>query len=193
MAPARDLERDLKIAEAITTDLKDYLLSDVLYMELPRRGMFGQQYPHGSVGGLLFRLDMLQSLRDQLSADQRARLDQVREKANDLLHHWAVQVEQKAVREIGARLRAWANYLEDSDRDGRGSSGEYPVQVESRVIIEYLRNLVGSQLTDEVRNQLIAADNRLNRGSGNADFVWDVALRDAFPEDRFPWLYLQLR
>jgi hypothetical protein len=193
MAPARDLERDLKIAEAITADLKDYLLSDVLYMELPRRGMFGQQYPHGSVGGLVFRLDMLLTLRDRLSPEQQARFQTAREKANDLLHHWAVQVEQKAVREIGARLRTWANFLEDSDRDARSTNSEYAVQVESRVIIEYLRNLVGSLMTDELRDQLNAADRRLNRGSGDGDFVWDAALQDAFPEDRFPWLYLHLR
>jgi hypothetical protein len=193
MTSTRDLDRDLKIAEAITADLKDYLLSDVLYMELPRRGMFGQQYPHGSVGGLLLRLDLLNKMRGTLSSDQQTRLENVRAKADDLLRHWAVQVEQKAAREIGARLRAWANFLEDSDHESRRAGSEYAVQVENRVIIEYLRNIAAGLMTDEVRGQLQAADTRLHRGSGDGEFVWDPALSDAFPEDRFPWLYVRLR
>lgn len=190
---SRDLSRDLHIVRAITQDLKSYLLGDVLYMELGRKGVVGPQLPKGTLGGLLFRLDLLEKLSGQLDPAQWEETARLRDEAHELLRHWAVQAEQKAVREIGARLRTWNAFLEDAERDPAHHNVEYATQVENRVIIEYLLRFAGPVVPETSRDLLAAADRKLMRISGDDAFVWNPDLQSAFPEDRFPWLYVRLR
>lgn len=190
--PARDLERELQVAEAITSDLKPYLLGDVLYMELPRRGFMSQPFPKGTLGGLLFRLHLLDALRGSLSPEQWQRLERTRQQADDLLRHWGVQAEQKAIREINARLRTWENFLEDAEEDPPRHNVEFASQVENRVIIELLRGFVEQALDTTLREHIAAVDRRFDRISTDDDFVWHDDLQAAFP-DVYHWLYRKLR
>lgn len=191
--PPRDLERELQIAEAITSELKPYLLSDVLYMELPRRGFLSQPFPKGTLGGLLFRLHMLDVLAKSVSPDQWQRVAQTRESADQLLRQWAVQTEQKAVREINARLRTWENFIEEAEEDPPRHNVEYASQVENRVIIEHLRGLAEQALDSTLREHIATVDRRLDRISTSGDFVWNDDLRPAFPSEHYDWLYRKLR
>ena len=133
-----DLERELRIAEAMAGDLKDYLLSDALYWTLSDSGPKLLPFPLGTVGGMLVRLDKLAAASGTLSPDQYQRLETVRARAEDELKHWAVQAEQKEAREIKARLQTWNAFLEDAAGEPERHRAEYPTQVENRVIMEML-------------------------------------------------------
>jgi len=189
----RDLERDLRIVEAIAADLKPYLLSEALYWTLSDHGPLQNPYPTGTLGGLLFRLHLLDACRDRLGPDQWSRLGDARRAIEEHLRRWAVQAEQKAGREAAARLRAWETFLEEAAEDPSRYSPEYRTQIEGRAILDWLLAYLGPRADDRLRGALAAADRKLEDLTTEGGFVWDEALRDAFPADRFPYLYLHFR
>jgi hypothetical protein len=189
----RDLERDLRIVEAIAADLKPYLLSDALFWTLSAYGPVQNPYPKGTLGGLLFRLHLLDACRDRLSPDQWSRLADARRAAEGELRHWAVQAEQKAGREAASRLRAWETFLEEAADDPTRYSPEYHTQVEGRAILDFLIAFLGSAADGRLRGAAVAADRRLEALADEGSFTWDESIREAFPSDHFPYLYLRFR
>ncbi len=189
----RDLDRDLAIAESSTSDLKDYLLSDQVFWSLSTPGPSRQPFPKGTLGGLLFRLGMLESLPNLLTPDQWERWEAARTTSDELLRHWAVQAEDKAMREASSRTRTWKRFLDEASQDPPRFQSEYAYQVEGRVCIASLMAFAGRAIETSTRDMLTAADNRLLQISTAGDFVWDEAIQPAFPEDRYPWLYARLR
>lgn len=183
-----DLERDLRIVEAITADLKAYLLSDSLYWTLREPGSATYPMPKGTLGGLLFRLYRLEALAHLLSSEQRHRLAESAAKARQQMDTWAAQAEQKARREIGARLDAWAAYLDECAQDPDRYGPEYPIQVEGRTIVAFLMDLVDNPA---YQRRLEELDQRLAGLVEESSFVWDAAQIPAFPRSRFGWLYVR--
>jgi hypothetical protein len=165
---------------------KDNLLGEGIYWELGQRGPFQKPFPKGTLGGLLFRLYLLDALARSLTPEQTERARAVRDKARAELQHWRVQAEQKAVREIASRMRTWSGFVDEAAGDPGRHRSEYPSQVENRVILDFLLNFAGTHIDDAARSGLAVADRRLDSVTTQGDFVWDAALRDAFPAERFP-------
>lgn len=189
----RDPERDLAIAESSVTDLKEYLLSDQVFWSLSARGPARSPFPKGTLGGLLFRLGMLEALPGVLAPDQWERLEAARSTADDVLRQWGVQAEDKAMREATSRTRTWKQFLDEASMEPPRYQAEYEHQVEGRVCIASLMAFAGRAIEAMTRDMLAAADKRLLQISTDGDFVWDEAIQPAFAEDRYPWLYRRLR
>lgn len=189
----RDLERDLRITDAIASDLKAYLLSNDVYWSLSERGWKGSPFPKGTLGGLLLRLHLLDGLATHLSPEQWERFSRAQEAATEQINKWRVQAEQKAQREAAARLRTWETFVEEASDDPARHRTEYPSQVEGRVILDFLLNFAGRGLPDNLLAALATADKRLGAITSEGDFVWDDALRPLFPTEQYPWLYVQMR
>jgi hypothetical protein len=183
-----DLERDLHIVEAITADLKDYLLSDSLYWTLREPGSFAYPLPKGTLGGLLFRLHRLEALSHLLSPEQRHRVTEAAAEARQQINTWAVQAVQKARREINARLDAWAAYLNECQEDPARYGPEYPIQAEGRTILALLMGFAGEPTHQRRLDEL---DQQLAGLAENSNFVWDAAQVPAFPRSQFGWLYVR--
>ncbi len=194
MPPApRDLERDLAIAEAITAELKEYLLSDAVYWSLSAHGSLRSPFPQGTLGGLLLRLHLLDAVGGGLSPRGYERFLRMRGQAGEALRRWAVQAEHKAGREMTARLRTWRAFLEDAEGDPLRHVVEYASQAEGRTIIALLGRFAGSRAPAALRDSIAAADRDLERLTVEGPFVWHPALEPAFPPDLFGWLYRRLR
>jgi hypothetical protein len=189
----RDLERDLAIAESSVSDLKEYLLSDQVFWSLSAHGPARSPFPKGTLGGLLFRLAMLDALPGALTPDQWERLEAARHTSDELLRQWGVQAEDKAMREAANRTRTWKSFLDEASLEPPRFHAEYAHQVEGRVCIASLMAFAGRAIEGATRDLLTAADKRLLQISTDGEFVWDEAIRDAFPRDRYPWLYARLR
>jgi hypothetical protein len=189
----RDLERDLAIAESSAADLKDYLLSDQVFWSLSTRGPARNPFPKGTLGGLLFRLAMLDALPGALTPDQWERLEAARTTADGMLRQWGVQAEDKAKHEAASRTRTWKQFLDEASLEPPRFQAEYEHQVEGRVCIASLMAFAGRAIEGATRDLLTAADKRLLQISSDDAFVWDEVTQPAFPEDRYPWLYLRLR
>jgi hypothetical protein len=189
-----DLGRDLRYASIMAGDLKDYLLSDILYMQLGQGGLFSAPLPFGTLGGLMLRLRRLDLLRDRLSPEQYSQLDAAREKVNAEMDHWKVQAEQKMVREIKARFQTWSTFLDDCAGDATRYQNEYPTQVENRLIIDMLMERAGKAADgNNFRQQLEILDRQLHSFSGEGPFVWDEELSSAYPRSTHWYLWLKLK
>lgn len=189
-----DLDRDLKIAGLIAGDLKEYLLSDQLYRPLSEVGPMNNPFPLGTLGGLFLRLRRLESCQEHLSASQRQQFAAIRATVHQRLDEWSAQAEDKAVREIGARLQSWAAYLDDLADHPRRYAPEYPTQVEGRMIIGLLlRFAERAANAPQLRARLDALDQQLRELAIEGTFVWDELLTAAFPRDPFWWLYISPR
>jgi hypothetical protein len=189
-----DLDRDLRFVSIMSGDLKDYLLSDVLYWSLSDPGPSSYPYPLGTVGGLLLRLRRLDAVHDQLSPDQYARLEEATTKTHEALDAWIVQCEQKVVREIKARLQTWSAFLDDLSADAQRFHSEYATQVEGRVILSMLFPMAGTGADGQgFMARLASLDERLRMVCGPGEFVWDPIFTSAFPRGEYPWLYVQAR
>lgn len=186
-----DLDRDLKIAGLMAGDLKVHLLSDRLYWPLSEPGPVNYPFPLGTLGGLFLRLRRLEFCEKHLSANQQQQFAAIRATAHAQLDEWAVQVEGKAVREIGARLQTWAAYLEELADQPRRYAPEYPTQAEGRVIVELLLEFAGRAADSrDFRARLDALDRQLRERVIESTFVWEELLAAAFPRDPFWWLYM---
>ncbi len=189
-----DLERELRIAEAMAGDLKEYLLSDVLYWRLSDSGPKRLPFPLGTVGGMLLRLRRLGAAEGSLTPEQYERLGRARQKADGMLKQWVVQAEQKEVREVKARLQTWGAFVDDAMGDPKRHVLEYPTQVENRAIMEMLLERAGRAADGHnFRAHLDALDQRLRANTTRGDFVWDPIFASAFPAEQNWWLYVRLQ
>jgi len=187
-----NLERDLRIVEATSSQLKEYVLSDVLYWPLSGTGWRGRDVlPRGTLGGMLLRLHQLSVLKELLTPEQVNRLEAAHSDAESAMNKWAVQTEQKAVIEIRARLRSWSMYLEEFARNPIGYFDEYAMQSRGRTALMYLDEVAGKAVNGLGLVRLMGqADRRLQSLVIEGEFVWDEQLRPAYPRESYWWLYV---
>lgn len=91
-------EQDLHFLEVAIPELKDYLLSDILFWPL------GAKQPRLTIGGLLLAQRRLRA--QHLGVQFHPKIAALREK-------WHAAWERKAAKEVNARLDLWRNYLND--------------------------------------------------------------------------------
>ena len=189
-----DPTRDLVIVEAITHDLKDYLLSDTLYWSLSGGWSFRNSLPKGTLGALLMRFHRLTTLDHLLNPEQYDRLHTARETTEVTFDKWRVQVENKAVQEIKSRLRLWGTYLNECEVEARSYHSEYPTQVSNRLLLSFLYDYGGKAVSAEsLTTRLTMTDSILMRISTDSDFIWEEALEPAYPIAGYGWLYRRIR
>ncbi|MGF1506525.1 MAG: hypothetical protein GYB64_03670 [Chloroflexi bacterium] len=186
-----NLESDLQVVESMAADLKLYLLSKTLYW--PVRARIGMRRPLtlGTIGGMLLRAHQLDALRADLSGQQAARLDHAVGLAHAHLDKWVVQAEQKAVREVRARLRQWALYVDEVEDAPARYLGEYPMQARSRSTLTFARQVAAHALDgSSLITRLIVADRKMRKLVDEAPFVLDDRLEPAYPPKPYWWLYV---
>lgn len=186
-----NLEHDLLVVEATAIELKSYLLGESIYWALgkPRPGDY--YLPRGTLGGLLMRLHRLETLRDQLPGEARERLHTASATVEEELERWRVQAEEKAIREIKTRISSWQRFIEELEGNPQRYAPEYPTQVEGRTALAFLIPFAGDAADEHMARQVGAADSLLQTLPAAHTFVWDDALRPAYPEDDFWWLYFK--
>ena len=181
------LTKDLQILVAMATEMEAYLKSDVLFWHMSKSGM-----PALTLGGYLMRQHRLLLLRDLLSQTQQADLSSAVALYNSFLVEKIVRFEQKAHRELDARLRQWSEYLKDFDRDVAASTSNYSTVVEVRTMITSIADqlqLAPYNLSQHVPQKLSLLDSQLRRIWERGDFVWPNAWQPAYPKVEYWWLY----
>ncbi len=186
-----NLEHDLLVVEATAIELKSYLLGESIYWALgkPRPGDY--YLPRGTLGGLLMRLHRLETLRDQLPGEARERLHTASATVEEELERWRVQAEEKAIREIKTRISSWQRFIEELEGNPQRYAPEYPTQVEGRTALAFLIPFAGDAADTRLTGQVSAADSLLQTLPAVHTFVWADALRPAYPEGDFWWLYFK--
>ncbi len=166
------LAEDRRYFEAALAELKDYLLSDILYYPLTA------SMPRLTIGGLLLAQRRLHAYENASPLD--LQLDTLRTK-------WRAAWEKKTAQELDARLTLWRNYLNEY-RHNDELADYYAHEVRLRVIL----GLLSAELGQEP-DELIALDQLLRVKFHLGEFVWDEALSNEFSRDDFWFLYGKLK
>jgi hypothetical protein len=181
------LTKDLQILVAMATEMDAYLKSDVLFWHMSRSNM-----PALTLGGYLMRQHRLLLLRDLLGQTEQADLSSAVAQYNSSLVEKIVRFEQKAHRELDARLRQWGEYLNDFDRDVAATTSNYSTAVEVRTMIISIADqlqLAPYNLSQHVPEKVSLLDSHLRRIWEPGDFVWSNAWQPAYPKVEYWWLY----
>lgn len=183
------LTTDLTILEAMAAGMNDYLMSKTLWQTI-QIGM-----PQLTLGGYLMRQYRLLALSDVLlNESERARLKEAVSQFDQALSGKETYFEQKARRELEARLRQWDEYLRELERENADSAAYYPATVETRAMIAAIGDQLqtGSyQLEADIVSKINSLDGKLRQHWTPGEFVWPSEWQPAYPRDRYWWLYGQ--
>jgi hypothetical protein len=182
-----DLARDVRVVEAHAARIIPYIYQDELYGAVPGN------FPKLTIGGLLMRFHRLDALGDTLSEAQRSAALAAYAVFESARQEWAVHYEKKILHELGARLRALAQFAAEAEERRLGARENYPAAMEKRVMIDLLQ-AEATRLAiwpADYNGQLLNSDNRIRRIAEKHDgFIWSLAVEAAYPQDRFWYLYL---
>ena len=177
-------QSDLDYVEDALTQLEPYLLSQELFWPL------GGTKPRLTVGGVLLSLKRIAAVVE--SPVEQAILSQLTVKLDAVRTRWRVAWEQKCARELRTRLELWQNYLGDYRISPESYADDYRNEARLRVLVGLLAGEL-PEVPEESRMKLEALDVLLRGRLSSGQFVWDVALISAFPQDEFWYLYGTLK
>ncbi|MCA9925016.1 MAG: hypothetical protein KC421_21725 [Anaerolineales bacterium] len=181
------LERDLEIFSAMSAEMGDYLNSDVLFWPMITGGM-----PQLTLGGALMRQFRLLALAHTLEPAGQQQLNQAVSLFNQALVERVVRFEQKANKEIEARIRQWGEYLRDLGRERNASRAGYNTAVETRLMLAAIVEKLQKrpyQLHPRIMPRIDLLDGNLRRFWEPGQFVLAEELQPAYPQADFWWLY----
>lgn len=181
------------LIKAALPELESFFFSGEIYWPLSfaRDDQLPQGFnPRLSAGRLMIAIHLLKfyaredaGIAELISADL--------ERVEHLLRDWKSNWTNKALKEYAARLRQWKNIIQEI-RAHNLSPSEYSNQVQVRLIIGLLRESAGTNLDPALSQELAIYDQILTNNSTDSAFIWDVQLKNVFPEERFWYLYRRL-
>lgn len=181
------LKQDLKILEAMASEMDEYLTSQTLFWPLSDSSL-----PRLTLGGYLMRQYRLVQLREMLEPDDQLRLDAAIEQFNEALTEKVVRFEQRAHEELHARLRQWSEYLRDLSKESFAAGDFYPSAVQTRAMIRALVDKLKMppyEFDERVLTEIEAYDRALRNYWRPGDFVWPDEWQPAYPQRDYWWLY----
>jgi len=183
-------EHSLGLAEAMTEELEDYLLSAELFWPLQRRAGSGEPpYPKLSLGSLFLTLDELEASESDLAPALAARLRSLRSRVEALRSKWAAAIQRKAAQELKSRVNLWRAYLTDLEESPRAAE-LFPQEARQRVMAARLEAASGDLPEGaSSRRALQEVDSRLRQRFNPGAFIWDRRLARVYPASEFWFLY----
>lgn len=185
MTGIEKLRKDLQIIGRFAAEMAAYLDQDNLFWHT------GPAIPELTVGGYLMRQQRLLLLRDLLDSAERLQLDAAVKQFQETLDERIVAFEQKAERELEARLRQWTEYLRDVQVEA-DAAHYYATAVEPRVMLAATiaqLELPPYRLLSSVPERLTAIDKGLRGRWREGTFVWPEEWQPAYPRGEYWYLY----
>lgn len=184
------LERDVTIIAAMSAEMELYLNSEVLFWHMSIARM-----PALTLGGYLMRQHRLLLLRELLSGAKQAALDTAVQQYNSALVEKIIRFEQKAHRELDARLRQWGEYLKDVERGIATKTSNYRNAVDTRAMIAAISEplkMAPYKLEQRILSKTALLDSQLRRVWKPGEFIWFDEWQPAYPLEEYWWLYGEL-
>ncbi len=169
-------EDDRRFVTLSAGELEQYLSSEVLLWRIKNTNL---PLTPGNLLLAMTRLCVVDDLEINTVVDRLHQLIDMRRTA------W----EKKVSKELPMRLKQWGNQVDEILNEGK-LDASYVYQVRTRVIIDLL--LEEKHYPDEqTRLALAGVDGKLNLIAEKGEFIWDEVLKDRFPDNRHPSLYLK--
>jgi hypothetical protein len=178
------IESDLDYLTYMADEMKDYLLSDEVYWHT------AGPMAEGTLGGILVRMRRLYAAYSQMSAEQKEAYDRAKTTIEGQLDKWRVQAENKARRELKARVGEWNRFIDELESDIEEYSAEWDNIVYLRTAIHLLMGIREDLISDEDAEAIAALDARYRTLAKPDAFAWDDAFAGEFPNEDFWWLYV---
>lgn len=181
------LKKDLQILEAMVAEMDDYLKGQAIFWPLQ-----DTSFPRLTLGGYLMRQHRLTALRNILSADEQARLDDATHTFKEALVEKVVRFEKHAHDELHARLRQWSEYLRELSHLSTAAWDYYASAVETRAMIDALITELKKppyKLDKRIMDELSAYDKALSNRWQADGFIWSPDWESAYPKSDYWWLY----
>ena len=187
---AEEPAADLAVLEAFAAELEEYIIKDELYRTVRVHLPAGDQMIQMSGGDLLTRIFRLSAERDKLTPEQQARFDAARGAAEKTIYSLRTRFHQRLQREVKARLDSLNWFLDECASDPARCRGEYPFEIRNRQRIDAIVSELGTDLPQEMKNQISRIDERIRMIVRPGSFAWDARLEPVFPRTRFWYLYV---
>jgi hypothetical protein len=187
--PKLDGHLELTIARCLTAELEEYLKSVIVYWPVASSNPFGDKMPPLTIGNVLDAIGRAAAALNDLTPDQAAELTAIRQQHDRIRDARPAVYASKAAREIGSRLDAWSQYLDEAARQSADVAAYYPHEVRVRAKAHVLAQALGRDLPQAAQQRLALSDARLRALFEPGAFVWDDRLQAAFPQNPCWWLY----
>lgn len=183
------LKHDLAILETMAAGMDDYLKSDATWWDMGRSDM-----PLLTIGGYLMRRRRLHALSYLLQEAERVKMSVANAIYDAIVSGQIVRLEERALTELGARLREWTVYLRDLTVSHRlaADTARYDYLADTRVVINELIDKLSEspfRLPEHIPSDVAALDRRLGARWTPGPFIWSPVLSPAYPPDPYWWLY----
>lgn len=183
------LKHDLAILEAMTAGMAAYLQSDATWWDMGRGDM-----PLLTIGGYLMRRRRLAVLSYLLDDSERKSMAAANALYDTTVSGQIVRFEERALAELGARMREWTVYLRDLTVSRRlaADTARYEYLADTRVVIDELTGKLSEspfRLPDHIPADIAALDRRLSGRWTPGAFIWAPVWTPAYPPERYWWLY----
>ncbi len=173
------IHRDRSLLKHAVRELEEYILSDQLFWPLDT----GERL---TLGSLLLALHRFPAYAK--SPEEKQILNDAYNQIVTLRGKWRTNWSNKATLEFHSRLRQWELALRELFSEEQNRPVIYSQEVTLRVILTLLQSeLLQSDIPAYER--LAVLDKQLRAASHQTDFIWDSALKDQFPKDKFWFLY----
>lgn len=184
------IAQDLKEAQAMVDSLESYLKQDQLYGSVGGGFFTAGRMPALTVGALVMRLRRLHLFTGQLNDAQIAQLNKIDTAHETIRREWRHHYEGKLKREAKSRLDAMRTFFEEA-KDPQLAARGYGPEVLRRTISEECLTALDELNVDttDLKKLARATDSRLRSYVSSTSFFWDAKLQDAYPAQKFWWLY----
>jgi hypothetical protein len=184
------INADLAFLQAGVSEMKAYLLSDLLFWPLSARPQSGgPAFPSLTLGGLLLARTRL---RARGSFQSEGKLVKLEEELEANRHRWGSAWVRKANWEFSSRLRQWQNFMEEYRQNPEAQAGFFKHEVGLRVMLALLAG-AESEPPEAESEMLKALDRLLKLAFINGEFIWEPGLESGFPPETYWFLYGHLK
>ena len=187
-----DSSYDLEYLQIGVEEIEDYLLSEELFWPVSGRPSSGRPFfLKMTIGNLLLSEHNLATLLSQrlLSSSEEHQFLGMQRQFEVVRSKWQVAWSGKASREYQSRFNQWMRTLEELRGDRYQNAPYYPNEVRVRVLLD----LLADHIPAESRMDLAPFDATLRRVFKTGDFIWEEALTPGFPQERYWYLYGEIR
>ncbi len=187
--PYEVLKRDLAILESMAVGMGEYLASDATWWDMGRRDM-----PLLTIGGYLMRRRRLDVLDYLLATPERITMAAANAIYDNAAGTQLVRFEERALAELGARMREWTDYLRNLAVSQRLAADRerYEYLADTRVVVNELISTLGEspfRLPAHIPADVAALDHRLGSRWKSGAFIWSSVWAAAYPPDKYWFLY----
>lgn len=186
---ATDVAYVLTIAAAMADALEYYLIEGNIYRVVMVRRAYGFERMTMSIGELLTLMHTLKAQRNQMSSAQARQFNGVNKTIEHAKAQLYIQFHEMVIREIMSRLDSINWFLHDCENGKAECQANFPDEMRHRQRIEELIKALGEEMSADVSERIGRIDQRLRQVTHRVDFIWPAAMRSAYPEAPYWYLY----